>query len=133
VFDTLRGLGIALGALATVLVTLAEGGERPYPLMNACAGVGGPTYWIQRLKAPDPGTRVSAARALGESREGTAVPALIRALNDSDAEVRLAVIRALGRIGPSAKGAVPVLTRMREDEDSRVRAAVVGALGRIDR
>jgi HEAT repeat protein len=54
-------------------------------------------------------------------------------LNDSDAEVRLAVIRALGRIGPSAKGAVPVLTRMREDEDSRVRAAVVGALGRIDR
>lgn len=106
---------------------------RSYEIMNACAGSNRPKYWIQKLKAADPHTRVTAARALGELREGTVVPALIEALNDKDGEVRLAVVKALGRIGPPAKGAVPVLSRMREDADAKVRGEVVRALKQIDK
>lgn len=100
----LLALGATLGVLWTAVATGAERGQ-PHTIMNACAGTSTPSYWIEKLKAEDPHTRATAARALGESRQGEVVPALLQALNDTDREVRLAVVRALGRIGPQAKGA----------------------------
>ena len=113
--------------------TEARRPPRPYEIMNACAGANRPSYWIRKLKAEDPHTRATAAQALGEFQKDAVVPALIRALNDKDREVRLAVVKALGRIGPRAKGAVPALTRMRQDADPEMRSEVAGALKQIDK
>lgn len=127
---TLLTLGAMLGVLWTSVATTAERGQ-PHTIMNACAGTNTPSYWIEKLKAEDPHTRATAARALGELRHEEVVPALLQALNDKDREVRLAVVRALGRIGPRAKGAAPALMGMRQDADPEVRAEVAGVLKQI--
>ncbi len=101
------------------------------PILNACAGKPEPDYWMKRLTAPDPRTRSLAASALGEMRARTAVPALIRALDDGDARVRRAVVEALGQIGPAAKTAIPALTRALSDDDPEVRVKARHTLERI--
>lgn len=106
--------------------------SRPHDIMNACAGANSPSYWTKKLQAEDPHTRATAAQALGEFREEAVVPALVRALNDQDREVRLAVVKALGRIGPRARAAAPALTRMRADADPELRAEVAGTLRKLD-
>jgi HEAT repeat protein len=45
-----------------------------------------------------------------------AVPALIRTLSDSDRNVRLWAVKALGEIGPPASDALPVLDRMHKND-----------------
>lgn len=56
----------------------------------------------------DPAIRAAAARVIGRLEIAEAADALIKAVNDSQAEVRYASIRALGAIG--AKTAVTALT-----------------------
>jgi HEAT repeat protein len=71
--------------------------------------------------------------ALALASEGTAiVPSLLAALDDPDAEVRCAVVYALGRLG--ALEAVRPLTRMlTEDRPSALEAArALGRLGALD-
>lgn len=105
--------------------------RRPPFLLNACAAKTKPDYWIRKLKRGDPRTRATAARALGEMRDEAAVPALIQALKDTNPEVRLSVVQALGRIGPKAQGAVPALRGMRADGDLRVREELTRSLENI--
>ena len=50
--------------------------------------------------------------------EVAAVPALVTALKDSDAEVRRSAVDVLGRIGPAAEAVVPALASAAEDERS---------------
>src|SRR5262245_33006356 len=58
-----------------------------------------------------------------------AAPDLIAVLKkDSDAKVREAVARALGRIDPDPKDAVPVLKEALKDKSAPVRRAAAGAL-----
>ena len=74
------------------------------------------------------------AWALGRIGSGTkdAVPNLIRALKDQDADVRSNTAWALGSIRLEAKDAVPDLIQaLLQDESKSVRVAVVWALGSI--
>ncbi len=65
-------------------------------------------WWtLQQLKASKPETRISAARKLAESKENKAVPALVAALSDENAAVRIESARALAAIAhPGAIEAV---------------------------
>jgi len=112
----------------------AEAGDRPQGervLRNACAGITGPGYWIEKLSDRDPDTRARAAQALGEMRDRTAVPALVQALRDANPNVRIAAVRALGRLGPGASAATPVLRQMLAEEDRRLRDEVSRSLEKI--
>jgi HEAT repeat protein len=115
--------------LLIVGVTRAEGQGRV--LMNACAGKTAPDYWIEKLKDRDPDARVRAAQALGETRDSAVVPLLVHGLKDPNLDVRLAVIQALGRIGPGASGAVPALKEMLAEKNGRLRDAVSRSLENI--
>ncbi|MCC6930522.1 MAG: HEAT repeat domain-containing protein [Gemmatimonadaceae bacterium] len=70
--------------------------------------------------------RVMAAWVLFRREDATAVPAIERALGrETDGQVRVALIRALGALGESS---APALARLLDSPDRDVRAAVVGAL-----
>jgi HEAT repeat protein len=51
------------------------------------------------------------------------VPGLVKALEDSDREVRSQATKALGNMGRHAKDAIPVLQAMLQDEKLRETAA----------
>jgi HEAT repeat protein len=74
--------------------------------------------------------REAAARALGAIGPQTkeVVPALVRALADSEWFVRQSAAVALGRIGPAAKEALPALTKALRDEREQVRTAASDAI-----
>ncbi|MEZ4818718.1 MAG: HEAT repeat domain-containing protein [Bdellovibrionota bacterium] len=61
-------------------------------------------HWMKTLeKHPFVLMRINAARFLGDLQDRIAVPTLIRALEDKNADVIFASIRALGKLGdPSA-------------------------------
>jgi excisionase family DNA binding protein len=84
----------------------------------------------------DPSVRVRAIlaiRDLGPDAGSEAVPALIRALNNTDAstDVRLAACSVLGSLGIEAREAIPSLCRAQEKEDL-VRREAARALLQID-
>jgi HEAT repeat protein len=60
-----------------------------------------------------------------------AVPALINALKDQDANVRWSAAAALGKIGPAAEDAVPALSDALKDQNGSVRSSAAAALGTI--
>jgi HEAT repeat protein len=72
------------------------------------------SQWVADLKAVAPQTRNAAAYEISGMGPAAApaVPALIEALDDSEASVRFPVLVALGEIGPAAKAAVPKLKKM---------------------
>jgi HEAT repeat protein len=70
-----------------------------------------------------------AAAALGEIGYAAAVPGLLAALDDAEARVREAAAAALERIGDAA--AVPGLLHALRDAEARVREAAAKALGQI--
>jgi hypothetical protein len=73
---------------------------------------------------PEPVRRARAAEALGEFLDPSGVPALESAVvEDGDAQVRLAGVRALGRLNARAGHAAVALAF--EDEDARVRRAAL--------
>jgi len=59
---------------------------------------------------------------------GTTVPALIRALGDSDMRVRVRAVAELAKLGPEAQPAAPALVGCLKDEDPAVRREAIGAL-----
>jgi HEAT repeat protein len=119
--DTLLSLlpsgGVPAGVVASALLEL--GPEAAPALRHALTAEAGP--------GPE---RAMAADVLGLLDEMTACPELISCLSSPDAAVRLAAVRALGRLGmPQATDAV---TRcLAAGEDPPVRAAAARALGGI--
>lgn len=85
------------------------------------------------LKSPSPKNRYIAAHTLADlgSFAALAVPALTKALNDTDGSVRACVAFALGQIGPPAASAVPALTKALNDKITTVRSAAVISLGQL--
>jgi HEAT repeat protein len=82
------------------------------------------SYWVDALRAPDPRVRKEAAFKLGNAGpiEPTVYPAVVAALGDADAQVRVEVVKSLVKFGPAAKEAVPTLTELQQkDPDARVR------------
>jgi HEAT repeat protein len=73
--------------------------------------------------------RRAAAQYLGRLRDPRGLVALAAAVHDRDAEVRLEVVRALGKTGTA--DAIPPLALMRADSVVYVRLAVVDALRSI--
>ena len=82
------------------------------------------------LASAQPGTRAAAAFALGFADNRTALPALQQRLTDSDRNVRVAAIWALGTIGDAASSAT-MAALLERDPDPVVRSAAAWALGRI--
>jgi HEAT repeat protein len=59
------------------------------------------------------------------------VPALIEALHDKDADIRISAAIGLGYFGDQAKEAIPPLEAAERDHDPRVREAATKAISRI--
>lgn len=79
--------------------------------------------WVdEMLNGAAPATRHHAAYALASlgPEAVTAVPALIKALDDPEPTVRYPVALALGEIGPAAKEAVPALRKALDDRNDDV-------------
>ena len=69
------------------------------------------------------------AFVLGFSKDSRALSPLMRRLNDPGADVRQAVIRALGQLGDK-QAVAPLLAKL-DDPVADVRLAVIGALGQL--
>ncbi|HXV19219.1 MAG TPA: HEAT repeat domain-containing protein, partial [Candidatus Omnitrophota bacterium] len=90
---------------------------------------------IAGMESADTGLRRQSAIAVGlMGKEGVrAAPALMKRLNDEEAEVRKAAARSLGQIGAGAIVAVPALAkRAVEDADIQVQELAAEALLEID-
>jgi HEAT repeat protein len=85
------------------------------------------------LASESPLVRRQSAEFLGQCapKAVLAVPALIRALNDSDVTVRCASAGALARFGAAARAALPALARRANDDDDRVRRSAAAASSSI--
>jgi HEAT repeat protein len=90
---------------------------------------------ILGLEAPEPDTRGTMARALGQLRppQKDAVPPLARLLQrDGSEHVRLAACAALRELGPTARDAVPALRTALGDASRYVRECAQFALPQIE-
>lgn len=75
---------------------------------------------IQRLGSPTAGKREDAAAALGQARDDETAKALLTALDDQNAAVRMAVIRALGQQGlPLARAPLEALLKKSKHRHER--------------
>jgi len=85
---------------------------------------------VQLGKAKDPAVRAAAAEALGGARDAGTARALVLALTDKDAGVRVACAGALGRMGVDIDSDVrPALhALLQKEQDLKVRNAVEDAL-----
>jgi HEAT repeat protein len=99
---------------------------------------------IRAMRSRDASERVSGIQRLGSAGPGNgqmAIPPLIVALGDADAQVRSEAAMALGYIGPDAlkagspddmlRGAVTALLGLLKDPQPRVRVAAANALASI--
>lgn len=88
---------------------------------------------LECLSDPDANVRwpsVILLQRAGSARE--VEPALRRALDDADLDVRLQALRALGRLGHEAAPAVPRILELSKDDDFSTRISARYALWEID-
>ncbi len=76
-------------------------------------------------EAPERARAIAAVSEGGLLDAGRLLPLPQRALADDDAEVRLAALEALGRVGPAARVAAAGVAKTLGDPDDRVRRAAV--------
>ena len=92
------------------------------------------TYWsdtiLLELRAPSPAMRYEAVRAAGEMMLRNAVSLVIELVDDSDAEVRIMAVWALGQIG--GKQARTVIERLIKSEDEAMVMAAEEALSELE-
>lgn len=84
---------------------------------------------IRQLRRGGAGERRELALELGRIGDGRAAKALIRLLEDPDADVRIAAVQALGWIRPSR--AVTALTRRAGEASPRLRRRIAQTLGML--
>jgi HEAT repeat protein len=70
---------------------------------------------------------------MGSKGAQKALPALTKALSDTDAEVRRHSAWALGKLGSAAKDAVEALRKAAKDENKDVRFNAINALKQIEK
>ena len=130
--------GLATHAAPDAIGALLESMRRDHYNLNllnsalqvlALSGVDTLSPLVAFLQGEDADLRMQAALALGEQREGRAIPVLMSALNDSDANVRYHAIEALGKL--HALEAVEALTKIAEQRDFFLSFVALDALGRI--
>lgn len=116
--------------VALVAIGLSGCGQAPATV----AGGKPVSYWVAMLQSPDVKLRKNAVVKLGNvgSTDPAVFPALIRALKDTDADVRCEAILALMKFGPSAKEVIPDLTAIyRHDPNTKVRTYAARALAKL--
>lgn len=84
---------------------------------------------VEFLNDEDADLRMQAALALGEQRDGRAVPALLGALEDADTNVRYHAIEALGKL--RAAEAADALARVAETRDFFLAFPALDALAQV--
>ncbi|MEX5281321.1 HEAT repeat domain-containing protein [Nitrospira tepida] len=87
-------------------------------------------WLLEAFQSQESEMRKAAARALIGQVGSDALPTLIRASADQDAEVRQAVVAALGELG-DARAIPPLLDRLAHDPADSVRAEAAFRLGKI--
>lgn len=85
--------------------------------------------WVGYLNSADREMSRIAANKLGDTKDASVVPYLVKALDNRPDEVRLAATRALGEIGDSA--AVAPLIDVLSDKDPLIASAAADSLGAI--
>lgn len=88
---------------------------------------------LDNLRSQDHVLRRRSLELLGQSRNSEAIPSIITFLDDSDEEVRLQAVIALGKLAPSNDDIVldALFKRLRDESSIRVVAAMVTTLGRL--
>jgi HEAT repeat protein len=158
--DVLEMLGPAAAPAAPALVRALRDPDRfvRWSAVRTLSGVGPSACrsavpaLVQLLEDSDLDLRLAAAAALADldpTGQGgvrvttagaapttaavarTALPALIRSLRATDAEMRVAAIHALQGLGAEARPAVPALREVLGDPEMRVRVAAAEALGAL--
>jgi hypothetical protein len=125
IFTTLTVLGgFTLATFSTVEVFAQTPPEKS--AISQCLSVKIELY-IWQLNQGSP----SAFNAL-VACNSKAVPALTRALDSEDDNLRIIAIAALGKIGTNAAPAVPKLTALLNDNSEDICLVAVNALGKID-
>ncbi len=122
--STLPAAVLALAGFASLAPAVAaQSADLPYD-----------RHLLTQLDDERPAFRVEAARSIakmGPDAKG-AVPALVKRLGDASAEVRAALLDALGEIGVGSKPAVPQIGKaLAGDAEAAVRASAARALGKI--
>jgi HEAT repeat protein len=85
------------------------------------------------LRDKSPEIRRTAAESLGKIGDSAATLSILPLVTDPAPSVRVAAVRALGRLSPVLKeGVVDVLTRALEDPDNSVKQAASLAIGEIE-
>ena len=84
---------------------------------------------LSSLDAPNPRLRSAAAQILGQAHVDDAVPALIEATTDNDAQVRWSAVISLGRLGTSESR--QALQALVDDDDDTVAYYAQWALDRL--
>lgn len=90
---------------------------------------------LKQLTDPQVGERRTAALTLQESNPLPPgfIPPLIKALDDSDARVRVLAAKALANAGPDGRPSIPDIVKIsQEHSDLQVRAALQDAIVRIN-
>jgi HEAT repeat protein len=92
------------------------------------------TVYAAVVKDPDRAMRLQAVRGLGKvgpKQRQVALPALLEALRDSDAEVRKVATEAMVALGPAAAGDVPALRAALKERNNppELRAQAAKSLG----
>jgi HEAT repeat protein len=83
--------------------------------------------WTPSLEDPSPAVRAAAVRRLGSKDR----QALVGALEDKDADVRLLAAERLGGEGPDAEARARALVGALKDEHKGVRRAAAGSLSTL--
>ena len=86
---------------------------------------------LRRLRLPPWYARSAVLGIIAHRRISAAVPAVVRAAEDANADVRRSAAEALGEIGGEL--AVRTLVRLKKDANPYVRAAAEEAIGRTSR
>jgi HEAT repeat protein len=85
---------------------------------------------VSGLKHTRADTRAFAAQELGKLRDKAAIPALVQALGDEEANVRVRVLGAIRAIGAKGNDVVfRLIMRLRHDPDTDARCTGAAALG----
>jgi HEAT repeat protein len=118
-----------------LLAELAQAGEvQRYAIVFAAVGPAAVPEALRLLGGRNPvqrGLALVVLRELGPKARD-ALPAVKKALKDSDARIRQAAVEAVGKISAGEEGLITVLAPSLIDGDDNVQMAAVGALQAVD-